>query len=146
MSVKRPIPISIIAWFSIISIVWGITDYFKQNANVIIFGYVLRGNAYKIYYFITDICIIISSIGLLKMRRWGYIVTIVINSFIMIMFIFNILVITEITLTDTGWKSGIESINNFKYIMILGVILTAGINLILLKYRHIFYSTKYSAG
>jgi hypothetical protein len=71
-----PLPIAVLAWFYITSVLNLLfLPLLPFHVPLFVFGYVLPGSAGKIVLIITSLAFAIAGIGLLKLKRWSYSLT-----------------------------------------------------------------------
>jgi hypothetical protein len=79
---RRPLPVTVLAWFFISSVVnVVIVPFLPFSFPVIIFGYPIPGAGGKIFMLLNCLLLIVAGIGLLKLKPWSYPLTIAFQLF-----------------------------------------------------------------
>jgi hypothetical protein len=100
-----PLPIAVLAWFYITSVLNLLfLPLLPFHVPLFVFGYVLPGSAGKIVLIITSLAFAIAGIGLLKLKRWSYSLTMGLQLFWLVSAVVSVLTPNYSAVMDSYMK------------------------------------------
>jgi hypothetical protein len=144
-----PLPIAVLAWFYITSVLNLLfLPLLPFHVPLFVFGYVLPGSAGKIVLIITSLAFAIAGIGLLRLKRWSYSLTMGLQLFWLASTVVSVLTPNYSGVMDSYMKEVQESFllpethsspfnfaQHFGWIMVVSLVFAGAILGLLVYYR-----------
>src|SRR5262249_20094341 len=78
---RVPLPVSVVAWFCIISAAIAVLFLLWQPPTAVLFGHLVKGPEIKLLFLANCLAYAVGGIGLLKLKSWSFWLMVVIQTF-----------------------------------------------------------------
>ena len=135
---NRPKGITLLAALTMIAALIALPELFNEEGHIIVFGALLKGIAFKLFYSFSLTINFTLAIGIYKLRNWAYYGFLCYNGFFLILFLINIFLINKEVLMLAGWKDAEGLVTNFRSLTCIFIFIITTLIFWIYRYRQYF--------